>query len=77
MSEEDEFYDGFEPKTLKVTQPTMPNITAITPKGICIVCGSGLLLQFWRGHPDNQKVHCNDCGSEVTVWMHEKRQPNI
>ena len=46
-----------------------------TPKGVCIVCGSVLLLQFWRGHPDNKKVHCNDCGSEVTLWMHEKKQP--
>lgn len=45
-------------------------------KGVCIVCGSRLVLAFWRGHPDNRKVHCNDCGSEVTAFMHEKRQPN-
>jgi len=47
-----------------------------TPKGRCIVCGSGLLLQYWRGHTGNQRIHCNDCGSEVTPLMHTKKQPN-
>ncbi len=45
-------------------------------QGVCIVCGSALVLAFWRGHPDNKKVHCNYCGSEVTAWMHAKKQPN-
>ena len=45
-------------------------------KGVCIVCGSALVLAFWCGHPDNRKVHCNDCGSEVTALMHAKKQPN-
>lgn len=43
--------------------------------GVCIVCESALVLEFWRGHPENRKVHCNDCGSEVTAWMHAKKQP--
>lgn len=45
-------------------------------RGVCIVCGSALVLQFWRRNPDNLKVHCNDCGSEVTKLMHDKRQPH-
>ena len=46
------------------------------PEGVCIVCGSVLLLQYWRGHPGNQRIQCNDCGSEVTPLMHSKKQPN-
>lgn len=45
------------------------------PKGVCIVCGSGLLIQYWRGHIGNQRIHCNHCGSEVTPLMHAKKQP--
>ena len=47
-----------------------------TPKGVCIVCGSGLLIQFWRGHPENQRIHCNGCGTEVTPYVHDTKQPN-
>ena len=46
------------------------------PIGVCIVCGSDLLIQFWRGHQENQRVHCNDCGTEVTAWLHLRKQPN-
>lgn len=54
----------------------MANGNATKANGLCIVCGSALLIQFWRGHPDNRKVHCNNCGSEVTQYMHDKKQPN-
>lgn len=43
--------------------------------GHCVVCGSDMLLEFWRGHPDNKKIHCNHCGSEVAPWMHNQKQP--
>lgn len=46
-----------------------------TPIEVCIVCGSASLLPTWRHQPTNQKVHCNDCGTEVTRLMHERRQP--
>lgn len=26
-------------------------------------------------HPDNQRIHCNQCGSEVTLLMHSQKQP--
>ena len=42
--------------------------------GVCIVCGSRLMLQIWRGHPDNKKIHCNGCGSEIPLWLHKERQ---
>lgn len=47
---------------------------AFCPGGVCVVCGSGLIIQFWRGHPGNQRIHCNDCGTEVTPLMHAKKQ---
>jgi hypothetical protein len=48
--------------------------SSVVSAGVCIVCGSSLVMDFSRGHPDNMKVHCNDCGSEVTKWMHDRRQ---
>ena len=42
--------------------------------GHCIVCGSDLLLEIYRGHPDNSKIHCNHCGTEVPTWLHQRRQ---
>jgi hypothetical protein len=74
-------YNGnfFVPMRRKVSPCAAPHGSAAgvsTPNGVCIVCGSGLLLQYWRGHPGNQRIHCNDCGSEVTPWMHAKQQPN-
>ena len=41
--------------------------------GVCIVCGSKLLLRICRGHPDNAKIHCNDCGSEIPINLHNQR----
>ena len=41
--------------------------------GVCIVCGSKLLLPIWRGHPDNKKIHCNHCGSEIPQYLHNQR----
>lgn len=44
--------------------------------GVCVLCGSNFLVQYWRGVPENERVHCNACGTEVTPWMHRERQPN-
>ena len=66
------------------TSPARPSLCAapgsasriLRPDGVCIVCGSSLILQFWRGHYDNKRVHCNHCGSEVTLRIHHEKQPN-
>lgn len=44
--------------------------------GVCVLCGSALLVQYWRGCPENERVHCNSCGTDVTPWMHAHKQPN-
>jgi hypothetical protein len=59
-------------KTENMNEDSDPHVSG----GVCIVCGSVMVLAFWRGHPCNQRVHCNECGSEVTPLMHAKKQPN-
>lgn len=62
-----------------ITQVIRSHIGLPTPhaaKGVCIVCGSALVLAIYRGHPDIRKIHCNDCGTEVTALMHNKKQPH-
>lgn len=43
------------------------------PQGRCIVCGSQLLVLFYRGIED-RKVHCDGCGSEFEEVLHYKKQ---
>lgn len=43
------------------------------PHGRCVVCGSQLLVSFFRGIED-RRVHCNACGSEVSEALHYRKQ---
>jgi len=55
-----------------VPQPETAAAGQHVAKGVCIVCGSAMVLAFWRGH--NRKVQCNDCGSEVSELLHLRYQ---
>lgn len=42
--------------------------------GRCIVCASDRIMKFWRALPENVRVHCNDCGSDIPIHVHKERQ---
>ena len=50
--------------------------SACSASGVCIVCGSGAVIMTSHGGLQREFVHCNDCGTKVTLLMHNRKQPN-
>jgi len=50
------------------------NTATTCPGGICIVCGSGRIVKTSYSPIHRDFVECDDCGSIVTLQMHERRQ---